>query len=72
VKPGLLNSPGERDLIAHIRARVPAAPAWLTVGIGEELSLLFLSPNYRSVVGFLTILLVLIFRPRGILGQRAY
>jgi len=44
----------------------------LTVGIGEELSLLFLSPNYRSVVGFLTILLVLIFRPRGILGQRAY
>jgi len=40
--------------------------------LGEELSLLFLSPNYRSVVGFLTILLVLIFRPRGILGQRAY
>ena len=43
----------------------------LTVGVGEELSLLFLSPNYRSAVGFLTILLVLIFRPRGILGQRA-
>jgi branched-chain amino acid transport system permease protein len=43
----------------------------LTVGIGEELSLLFLSPNYRSAVGFFTILLVLIFRPRGILGQRA-
>jgi branched-chain amino acid transport system permease protein len=44
----------------------------LTVGIGEELSLLVLSPNYRSAVGFLAILLVLIFRPRGILGQRAY
>ena len=44
----------------------------LTVGIGEELSLLFLSPNYRSAVGFFTILLVLIFRPRGILGQRAF
>src|SRR6185312_13277978 len=42
----------------------------LTVGIGEELSLLFLSPNYRSSVGFFTILLVLILRPRGILGQR--
>ena len=26
----------------------------LTVGVGEELSLLFLSPNYRSAVGFLT------------------
>jgi branched-chain amino acid transport system permease protein len=43
----------------------------LTVGVGEELCLLFLPPNYRSAVGFLAILLVLIFRPRGILGQRA-
>src|SRR4051812_38318174 len=43
----------------------------LTIGVGEELCLLFLSPNYRSAVGFLTILLVLVFRPRGILGQRA-
>jgi thiamine-monophosphate kinase len=24
------------NLIAHIRARVPAAPAWLTVGIGDD------------------------------------
>jgi branched-chain amino acid transport system permease protein/neutral amino acid transport system permease protein len=44
----------------------------LVVGIGEELSLLILSPNYRSAVGFLSILLVLTIRPRGILGQRAY
>jgi len=44
----------------------------LTVGIGEELCLLFLSPDYRSAVGFAAILLVLTLRPRGILGQRAY
>ena len=44
----------------------------LTVGIGEELCLLFLSPDYRSVVGFVAILLVLTLRPRGILGARAY
>jgi len=44
----------------------------MTVGIGEELCLLFLSPDYRSVVGFVAILLVLTLRPRGILGQRAY
>jgi branched-chain amino acid transport system permease protein/neutral amino acid transport system permease protein len=44
----------------------------LTVGIGEELCLLFLSPDYRSAVGFVAILLVLTLRPRGILGQRAY
>jgi len=28
--------PGERDLIAQIRARVPANPSWLTVGIGDD------------------------------------
>lgn len=44
----------------------------LVIGIGEELSLLFLSPAYRTAVGFLAILLVLTLRPRGILGQRAY
>jgi branched-chain amino acid transport system permease protein/neutral amino acid transport system permease protein len=43
-----------------------------TVGIGEELCLLFLSPDYRSAVGFVAILLVLTLRPRGILGARAY
>jgi len=44
----------------------------LVVGIGEEMSLLFLSPAYRTAVGFLAILLILTFRPRGILGQKAY
>ena len=44
----------------------------LVIGIGEELCLLVLSPSYRSAVGFLAILLVLVLRPRGILGQRAY
>src|SRR5574340_193520 len=38
----------------------------LTVGVGEELCLLFLSPDYRSAVGFVAILLVLTLRPRGI------
>ena len=44
----------------------------LTVGIGEELSLLVLAPAYRTAVGFAAILLVLTLRPRGILGERAY
>ena len=42
------------------------------VGIAEELSQLVLPPDYRTVVGFLGILLVLTLRPRGILGARAY
>ena len=44
----------------------------LTVGLGEELSLLALAPAYRTAVGFFAILLVLTVRPRGILGERAY
>jgi branched-chain amino acid transport system permease protein/neutral amino acid transport system permease protein len=44
----------------------------MTVGIAEELSQLALPPDYRTVVGFIAILLVLSFRPRGILGARVY
>jgi branched-chain amino acid transport system permease protein len=44
----------------------------LAIGIAEELSQLVLPPDYRTVVGFIAILLVLSFRPRGILGARAY
>jgi branched-chain amino acid transport system permease protein/neutral amino acid transport system permease protein len=52
---------------------IPGAVAGaLTIGVGEELSLLVLAPAYRTVVGFAAILLVLTLRPRGILGERAY
>ena len=52
---------------------IPGAVAGaLVVGVGEELSLLLLSPNYRGAIGFLAVLLVLAVRPRGLLGQRAY
>jgi len=44
----------------------------LTIGIGEELSLLVLAPAYRTVVGFAAIMFVLTLRPRGIFGERAY
>jgi branched-chain amino acid transport system permease protein len=44
----------------------------LVVGVGEELSLLVLSPAYRTAIGFVAIFLVLTLRPRGILGARAY
>ena len=41
------------------------------IGIGQEMSLLLLPATYRGAVGFLAILLMLSFRPAGILGQRA-
>jgi branched-subunit amino acid ABC-type transport system permease component len=48
-----------------------AALGAMVVGIGEELSLLVLEPAYRTVTAFLAILLVLAFRPQGLLGARA-
>lgn len=70
---------GFRALLAIFAAAVvgglgsiPGAVAGaLTVGVAEELSLLVLPPDYRTVVGFLAILLVLTLRPSGILGARA-
>ena len=49
-----------------------AALGAMVVGMGEELSLLVLSPSYKSAVGFMAIVIVLAFRPRGLLGERAY
>jgi branched-chain amino acid transport system permease protein len=50
---------------------IPGAVAGaLAIGVAEELSQLALAPDYRTVVGFLAILLMLSFRPAGIFGTR--
>ena len=52
---------------------IPGAVAGaFVVGVGEELSILVLDPAYRTAIGFVAILVVLSFRPRGLLGERAY
>jgi len=43
----------------------------LALGLAEELSLLVVPATYRTAVGFVAILLILTFRPRGLLGERA-
>jgi branched-chain amino acid transport system permease protein len=43
----------------------------LSIGIAEELALLVVPATYRSAIGFVAILLMLTFRPRGLLGERA-
>lgn len=43
----------------------------LVIGIGEELALMVVPSIYRSAVGFAAILLILTFRPRGLMGERA-
>lgn len=52
---------------------IPGAVAGaFVVGIGEELSTLAIAPTYRAAMGFFAILIVLSFRPRGLLGERAF
>jgi branched-subunit amino acid ABC-type transport system permease component len=43
----------------------------LALGVGEELALIVVPATYRTAVGFAAILIMLTFRPRGILGERA-
>lgn len=48
---------------------IPGAVAGaLLIGVFEELSLLVMPATYRSVVGFIAILLVLLARPQGLFG----
>ena len=47
-----------------------AALGAMVVGVGEEMASVVLEPAYRTVTAFLAILLVLMFRPQGLLGAR--
>ncbi len=40
----------------------------LVVGVVEETSTLFMPPNYRQVISFVAIALLLVLRPQGLLG----
>jgi branched-chain amino acid transport system permease protein len=41
------------------------------VGLAENLSLLVISPGYKGAMPFLLLLVILIVRPQGILGERS-
>ncbi len=41
----------------------------MLIAIGEELSLLVLPPAYKIAVGFFAILIILTFKPNGLIGQ---
>jgi branched-chain amino acid transport system permease protein len=51
---------------------IPGAVAGaLVLAVAEELAMLVAPATYRTAVGFFAILIMLTFRPRGILGDRA-
>jgi branched-chain amino acid transport system permease protein/neutral amino acid transport system permease protein len=43
----------------------------LVMGIAQQVSTAFLAPSYKPAVAFIIMILVLIFRPKGIFGRRA-
>jgi branched-chain amino acid transport system permease protein/neutral amino acid transport system permease protein len=43
----------------------------LVLGIAQQVSTLVLIPTYKPAVAFVIMILVLIFRPKGIFGRRA-
>jgi branched-chain amino acid transport system permease protein len=43
----------------------------LVLGIAQQVSTLFLVPTYKPAVAFIIMILVLIFRPKGIFGRRS-
>lgn len=51
---------------------IPGAVAGaLALGVAEELALLVAPATYRTGIGFIAILAMLTFRPRGLFGERA-
>jgi branched-chain amino acid transport system permease protein len=51
---------------------IPGAVAGaLVLGVAEEVTLLAAPATYRGAIGFAAILLMLTFRPRGLLGERS-
>ena len=40
------------------------------VGIGENLVVVYLSPNYKDVITYALLILVLLLRPQGLLGEK--
>jgi branched-chain amino acid transport system permease protein len=44
----------------------------IVLGVAENLASLFLDSGYRDAVGFTLLLLVLVSRPRGLLGKRFF
>jgi branched-chain amino acid transport system permease protein len=49
---------------------IGAVVGGLLVGLAENLSVLVVSPGYKSAMPFLLLLLVLFFRPQGIFGEK--
>jgi branched-subunit amino acid ABC-type transport system permease component len=58
------------SILGGLGSPVGAVLGALTVGVVEETSTLVIPPNYRQVVSFCAIALLLLLRPQGLLGAQ--
>lgn len=57
-------------IVGGLGSPAGAAAGAVIIGAAEELTVVFLSPEYKGAVGFAVIALVLILRPQGLLGMK--
>lgn len=58
-------------ILGGLGSPVGAVIGALTIGVVEELSALIIPTNYRQAIGFVAIVLLLLFRPHGLFGTKA-
>jgi branched-subunit amino acid ABC-type transport system permease component len=43
----------------------------LVIGVAQQVSTAFLMPTYKPAVAFIIMILILLFRPKGIFGENS-
>ncbi len=59
-------------ILGGLGSTVGALVGGLVLGLVETVGTIFISSSYQELLGFVVLVLVLIFRPQGIMGKRFY
>ena len=59
-------------ILGGLGSTVGALVGGLALGLAEQIGSLVLESSYQEAIGFIVLVLVLIFRPQGIMGKRFY
>jgi branched-chain amino acid transport system permease protein len=60
------------SVLGGLGSTIGALVGGFVLGLVETVGTTFVSSSFQQLIGFLVFVLVLIFRPRGLLGKRFY
>lgn len=60
------------SVLGGLGSTIGALVGGLVLGVVETVGTVFLSSSYQQLIGFVVFILVLVFKPRGLLGKRFY